>query len=359
MRVVVVTSSYPLNEDDASGHFVRASSAALAKGGVDVHVVAPGGSVFDPPAPTSIGSGTVVVHRAGGGALFTWPGAIARLRASPARLLAAGSFAAGVRLRLARIGAVDRAVAHWIVPCAWPLMLGTAAPLEVVAHGACVRLLVSAPRPLREHVVATLLARGARFTFAAHALRDTLAAAVAGPLADRLARASRVEPPTLDVTVERGAPEQRRRTLGLGPGEALAVTAGRLVGSKRVDLAIEALRAASTRLVVLGDGPERARLEGAASAAGVRALFTGTVSRREALAWIAAADFLLHTSALEAAPSVVREARALGTPVVACPSGDIELWAAADPGILLVEPRARSIARAVAAMGRRAPSPPS
>ena len=47
-----------------------------------------------------------MLHRAGGGALFTWPGAIARAREAPWRVLAAGTFAAGVAARLRAIGRV-------------------------------------------------------------------------------------------------------------------------------------------------------------------------------------------------------------------------------------------------------------
>ncbi len=108
-----------------------------------------------------------------------------------------------------------------------------------------------------------------------------------------------------------------RREIVKGPGERLAVVACRLIPTKRVELAIEAVRAAGPglRLVVVGDGPERGALERLASggdldarssrgagSAGVTATsegsaavrFTGTLPRREALAWIGAADVLLH-----------------------------------------------------------------
>jgi teichuronic acid biosynthesis glycosyltransferase TuaC len=45
---------------------------------------------------------------------------------------------------------------------------------------------------------------------------------------------------------------------------------------------------------------------------------------------------LLSTSAHEGAPSVVREARALGVPVVAVAAGDLAEWAKADPGIVVL-----------------------
>jgi len=65
--------------------------------------------------------------------------------------------------------------------------------------------------------------------------------------------------------------------------------------------------------------------------------FTGYLARGEALRWIAAADVLVSASAHEGAPSVVREARALGVPVVAVNAGDLAQWAKRDAGLLLVD----------------------
>lgn len=83
----------------------------------------------------------------------------------------------------------------------------------------------------------------------------------------------------------------------------------------------------------MGDGPERPKLEAWARQLDARAHFVGQVTRDEALAWMAAADRLLHLSEAEGAPTVVREARALGTPVLATAVGDIAKWAEEDPGI--------------------------
>jgi glycosyltransferase involved in cell wall biosynthesis len=98
----------------------------------------------------------------------------------------------------------------------------------------------------------------------------------------------------------------------------VAVSVGRLVDSKRVDRIIEHVAQARglDALVVVGDGPQRNRLERLACDRGVRARFLGTVPREEALAWIGAAAALLHASESEGLSTVVREAEALGTPVV-------------------------------------------
>jgi glycosyltransferase involved in cell wall biosynthesis len=344
LRIVVVTTSFPRSDEDPSGHFVRSAAERLVADGAEVHVIAPGGSPLDAPREVH----GLVVHRAGGGALFRWPGAAARAREAPWRLLLAAPFGLGVRLRLREIGRVDRAIAHWIVPSAFPLALALDAPLEVIAHGADVRLLLASPRPLRERVVETLLTRGARFTFAAEVLRSSLEEHVSPALAARLGAASRVEPPAIDVPDERARAAELRAELGLRADERLAVVACRLIASKRVALALEAAQhvGPALRLVVVGDGPERARLEARALALGVAARFTGALPRREALGWVAAADVLLHPSSVEAAPTVVREARAFGVPVVACDTGDLRAWAEADRGIVIAEPDPAAVARA-------------
>jgi glycosyltransferase involved in cell wall biosynthesis len=350
MRIAVVTTSFPRSADDPSGHFVRSSALALAAQGHEVHVVAPGGSPFAPREA----QGPLMVHRAGGGSLFAWPGALARAEEAPWRLLASGVFAAGVLARLGAIaaaGPIDRAVAHWIVPCAFPLAFaGTRAPLHAVAHGADVRLLLRAPREARERVLGALLDRETRFTFAATALLQALERSLGPRLADALARGAHVEPPAIDVPDVGARAAGQRASLGLGDGERVVVTACRLIPSKRVALAIAAVRAAGggLRLVVVGDGPERAALADEARALGAAVTFTGTLPRREALAWVAAADVLLHPSAVEAAPTVIREARALGVPVIACDAGDVAAWAADDAGIRVVEATAEALGRALA-----------
>ncbi|MBF5066066.1 glycosyltransferase family 4 protein, partial [Salmonella enterica subsp. enterica serovar Istanbul] len=86
----------------------------------------------------------------------------------------------------------------------------------------------------------------------------------------------------------------RRSTLGARP---LYVCAGRLVRSKRVDRVIDYVagqRTSKPILVVLGDGPERARLEQLAHRWQIDVRFLGNTPRREALAWIGAADELVH-----------------------------------------------------------------
>jgi glycosyltransferase involved in cell wall biosynthesis len=103
-----------------------------------------------------------------------------------------------------------------------------------------------------------------------------------------------------------------------------AVTVGRLVPWKQVDGLIEALREIpELGLVVVGDGPERPRLERIAQELGVsgRVYFAGQRSKKETLSLMAACDLFVLNSTYEGLPHTVLEAMALGLPVIATAVG--------------------------------------
>jgi teichuronic acid biosynthesis glycosyltransferase TuaC len=297
MRIALLTTSWPASPGDPSGHFVLAEARALEHAGHQVVVIAP---------------------RAGGA--FGWPGVGARLREHPLRALEGLGWVAraGYRLRGMR---VDRVVAHWAVPCAWPVAVAApGASLDVVSHGGDVRLLLALPFVVRRTIAAAIAGRAQRWRFVSSALLSAFLGGLDRPLQDRVERVAAVVPAALDVPDVRAAVTALRQSLG---DQRVAVSVGRLVATKRVDRAIEyAARARELdALVVVGDGPERARLErlarrhGAPNGERGKIRFVGAVPREEALAWIGAADVVLHASEAEGLSTVVREAEALGTPV--------------------------------------------
>ena len=94
--------------------------------------------------------------------------------------------------------------------------------------------------------------------------------------------------------------------------------AGRLVRSKRVDRVIDYVashREGEPILIVIGDGPERERLELLARNWALDVRFLGNTPRRETLAWIGAADELVHASIAEGMSTVMREAEQLGVKI--------------------------------------------
>jgi glycosyltransferase involved in cell wall biosynthesis len=298
MRIAIVTTSWPAGPEEASGHFVRAEALELERAGHFVVVVAP---------PV--------------GGAFGWPGVAARLRERPERAIGAASWVLDARRRVRKM-AVDRVIAHWAVPAAWPIALASReATLEVVSHGGDVRLLVALPRRLRDRIAGAIAERATAWRFVSSALQAKLMEALGAAARRRVERVAEVRAATMDLpdaaSVRRAAAELRSR-LDEARAGVTAVTVGRLVAGKRVDRAIEyvARTAAARTLVVVGDGPERPRLERLARSLGVDARFVGRVPRPTALAWIAAANVVLHASEAEGLSTVLREAEALGTPVV-------------------------------------------
>ena len=291
-----------------------------------MHVFAPGPAPAQPAATTFDGA---TVHWLRDRGAFGWPGALARLKERPSRWLGVGEFCVRANRALRLHAPFTRVQAHFLVPCAWPLALSVqpTAELELVGHGSDVRLFCRLPNPLRKRIARTWLARRA-------ALRVT-STELAGLLRDanpELAPALRVEPSPLSIA---GVPTRQvaRRVLGLDQSQSVALIVGRLVSEKRVALALKALSLLDQiAVVVVGDGPELSALR----LRFPHVHFTGFLPRPDALRWIAAADVLVSASAHEGAPSVVREARALGVPVVAVAVGDLAEWAKADRGILLL-----------------------
>ncbi|MDD3312786.1 glycosyltransferase family 4 protein [Pseudodesulfovibrio sp.] len=117
-----------------------------------------------------------------------------------------------------------------------------------------------------------------------------------------------------------------------GQGGTTVVAAGRLVDQKRFDLLVDAYariadRFPDWRLVVHGEGPNRADLERRIAAAGLadRILLPGWTD--DLAADMAAGEFFVLSSEYEGFGNVVAEALAVGLPVVSfdCPSGPGEI----------------------------------
>lgn len=290
-HIALVTTSYPRTEQDPGGHFVRAEARALERLGHRVTVIA------------------------GTGDAFGWPGVAARIRERPWRAAHVAAWAVRARHELA-VARPDRIVAHWAIPSAWPIATAGGAPLEVVSHGADVRLLRALPAALRAALTEAIARRAAVWRFVSDRLMLELCAALPSSAARAVERVARVQPATIELDVA-GLGGAIARVKGEQRGRRVAVAVGRLVASKAVDRVIDhvAHARAGDLLVVVGDGPERTRLEAHARRRGVDARFVGTVGRAEALTWIGAADVLLHASRAEGLSTVIREAEALGIPV--------------------------------------------
>jgi glycosyltransferase involved in cell wall biosynthesis len=129
------------------------------------------------------------------------------------------------------------------------------------------------------------------------------------------------------------------------------VFAGRLVPAKHLPLAISAVQhVPGARLVIIGDGPERQRLNEVIAHAGLagRVVLKGALPRSEAIEWLRAADVALLSSAWENFPHAAVEALAAGTPVIATAVGGVpEVIETGVNGILVPPGDERALADAI------------
>lgn len=294
MRVAVVTTSYPTSERDPSGHFVESEVRELERAGAVV-------TVIKPPS----------------GGAFGWPGVAARVAARPWRIADAGAWLGRAALSL-RAARPQRVIAHWAVPSAFPIARAVpGAELEVVSHGGDVRLIAALPEKPRERLVRSIARRAHTWRFVSAALREQLVHSLSDGARSEVERIAMVRPCVLTMPDVRDEAARRRRDFD---GRRLYVCAGRLIASKRVDKVIDYV--ASGRgdrknrvLVIVGDGPERPRLERLAHRWGMDVRFVGTRSRRDTLTWLGAADEIVHASMAEGLSTVIREAEHLGIPL--------------------------------------------
>jgi phosphatidylinositol alpha 1,6-mannosyltransferase len=102
-------------------------------------------------------------------------------------------------------------------------------------------------------------------------------------------------------------------------GERIIGYVGRLAAEKQVDRFRELVAIPDTRIVLVGDGPDRARLEGVLPSDSVT--FLGSLSGRALQVAYAAMDVFVHFGTEETFGQTIQEAQAAGLPVVAPRSG--------------------------------------
>jgi glycosyltransferase involved in cell wall biosynthesis len=303
----VVTTSYPRFPGDPAGGFVAAHVAALRALGHDVEVIAAGDvdrASIDPQV-TRIPSN-----------LFYRGGAPDALERDLAAYRDAATFTTRLVAAVARRARHwDLAVAHWLAPSALAA-LPTRVPLLAIAHGGDVHTL--ARLRLLGPMLQLLRARNAQLAFVSAELKQL--AQRHGPVAGAI-----VQPMGVDVAHFAG--------LGRTPTSPPTVlVVARLVPIKGVDVAIDAMRhvAAPARLVIAGDGPERAAL---ATRSSIELLGAVDTARRDQLlreaSLVVIPSRVLPNGRTEGMPTIALEALAAGVPVVASAVGGLRELAAA------------------------------
>jgi glycosyltransferase involved in cell wall biosynthesis len=232
--------------------------------------------------------------------------------------------------RLARQG-IDVIHAH----CAYPDAVGVAlvarslgVPFVVTAHGSDINV-YAARGSLRPQVL-WALSQAQAVIAVSEALRDKIST-LAPYLASRVSciPCSGVNPSVFHL----GERAVARRGLDLEPQARVALFVGNLVPIKGLDTLLGAWRtlvgqgalSSRDRLVLIGDGPQRAQLEAAAAepalAGTLRVL--GPRPQAEIAQWMQAATALCLSSVNEGMPNVVVEALSSGLPVVATAVGGV------------------------------------
>lgn len=186
-----------------------------------------------------------------------------------------------------------------------------------------------------------------------HAFALELASSTGVPLEKISVRHNSVRPKPQVAAVD---VQSLRTRLGIASDERIVLTVGRLSREKaQIDLlaAYKRLRAMnpdiSSKLIIVGDGPERGRLEAAADAHGIkeRVIFTGQIS--EVQLFYAAADVFALPSHSEGSPNVLLEAMAANLPIVATAVGGVpEILEDNESALLVPVNDAHAMAAAIA-----------
>jgi glycosyltransferase involved in cell wall biosynthesis len=144
---------------------------------------------------------------------------------------------------------------------------------------------------------------------------------------DRGARPDRIEVFANTIDVDEfgaradelvGRRAELRSSLGIHEDEVAVLCVARLVEQKALDTLLRAAAAAGPPIVavLVGDGPERGRLEALAGDLGSRVLFTGSIAWERILEAYVACDLFALVSRHEPWGVVVNEAAACGLPLV-------------------------------------------
>jgi len=209
-------------------------------------------------------------------------------------------------------------------------------PLVITARGSDITLLPRYPLPRR--MIRWAARRAGAVITVCNALRDEVVAL--GVDEQRV------------TSLRNGVDLELFQPLERAPNAAFTLlTVGHLVPVKAQELIIQALPLLpDTRLVVAGDGPNRAMLEQLTRDLGVaaRVSFLGAVPQAQLREHYGRADALVLASSREGWANVLLESMACGTPVVASRVyGTPEVVAAPEAGVLMDERSPQGVAEAV------------
>lgn len=143
--------------------------------------------------------------------------------------------------------------------------------------------------------------------------------------------------------IQRGWGQGRvdRASLGIGPEKKIALIVGRLSAEKDHLTLLDAVRELPVHLLIVGEGPERGRIEERIRAEGREASVSLTGQVPSAEPYYGVADIAVLSSLSEGSPNALLEAMAAGVPVVATSVGGIPEIVTNEESALLVRPADR------------------
>jgi glycosyltransferase involved in cell wall biosynthesis len=134
-----------------------------------------------------------------------------------------------------------------------------------------------------------------------------------------------------------------RARLGIGPEKRVVLIVGRLSPEKDHGALLEAMRrlrsvTPEAHLLIVGDGPERLRIEAAVRALGLTGSVTLAGQVPSAEPYYGIANICVLSSLSEGSPNALLEAMAAGVPVVATAVGGVPEMVSDGESALLIEP---------------------
>ena len=313
LRILTLSTLYPARWRPTFGVFVERQTQALSRrGGVEVQVAS---CVGVPPWPLSLHPHYRERRPAGSG---EWNGVyVHRLPFRSLPGLPAGAGKALARSMLPRLRALREEFAFDVIDAEffWPdgvaamhLSRALGLPFSIKARGSDIHFWGGVPAVRAQMLEAANEAGGLLAVSAA--LKESMEAL--GMPSEKIA----VHYTGIDL--DRFQPSDRAAAkAALGVEGPLLVSAGALIPLKGQALAVEAMHALpGATLILVGDGPERAQLEGLAKPLGPRVRLLGNRPHDALPALLAAADAMVLPSEREGLANVWVEALACGTPLV-------------------------------------------
>lgn len=358
MRIGVLTTSYPRYPNDYAGNFVAELTEWLTQEGDELEVLAPAPAKTDHPHIKLRSLQYAFSPR-----LFYRAGAPDNLQQVSA-WLQLPTFLTRLALECYwRSRRWDAVISHWLVPCGLVASLAThGIPHLTIAHSSDVHLLNywgKRPWPWGRNVLHRLARPRTRLILTSEALRPMLAKLAVSQRSQALVREAPVMrmgiPSTyLPATNTSNQRQQWRNTFNV-QGRTVVLFIGRLVPVKGAHILIQACAdLPNLLLVIIGDGPERAKLEQQALAFQVPTLFLGERVGSAKDAWLHAADLLVLPSIslpdgrTDSAPRVLLEAMAVGLPIIASEvGGNAEVIECGKNGLLIAPGDVASLRNAI------------